>query len=103
MEKNKRTKHSQWYKVALLVVIVIGFMLLLEFGIQTIGNKRTAENTSEMLLNQVIGVLKKNDYEETELLASLKEDYIVRAKAVAYMVDQNGTKELDVDAFVKMV
>ena len=102
MEKNKRTKHSQWYKVALLVVVVIGFMLLLEFGIQTIGNKRTAENTSEMLLNQVIGVLKKNDYEETELLASLKEDYIVRAKAVAYMVDQNGTKELDVDDFVKM-
>ena len=46
MEENKRTKHSQWYKVALLVVIVIGFMLLLEFGIQTIGNKRTAENTS---------------------------------------------------------
>lgn len=102
MEENKRKKHSQWYKVALLVVIVIGFMLLLEFGIQTIGNKRTAENTSEMLLNQVIGVLKKNDYEETELLASLKEDYIVRAKAVAYMVDQNGTKELDVDDFVKM-
>ena len=91
MEENKRTKHSQWYKVALLVVVVIGFMLLLEFGIQTIGNKRTAENTSEMLLNQVIGVLKRNDYEETELLVSLKEDYIVRAKAVAYMVDQNGT------------
>ena len=103
MEENKRTKHSQWYKVALLVVVVIGLMLLLEFGIQTIGNKRTAENTSEMLLNQVIGVLKKNDYEETELLASLKEDYIVRAKAVAYMVDQNGTKELDADDFDKII
>lgn len=102
MEENKRTKPSQWYKVILFSVIAIGLMLLLEFGIQAIGNKRTAENTSEMLLNQVIGVLKKNDYEETELLASLKEDYIVRAKAVAYMVDQNGTKELDADDFDKM-
>lgn len=102
MEKKKRSERSQWYKVVLMVLIVMGLMLLLEFGIQTIGNKRTAENTSEMLLNQVIGVLKKNDYEETELLASLKEDYIVRAKAVAYMVDQNGSKELNANDFVKM-
>ena len=102
MKKNKRAGYSQWYKVVLLMIIVVGLMMLLEFGIQTYGNKRTAENTSEMLLNQVIGVLKKNEYEETELLESLKEDYIVRAKSIAYIIDQSGTKELGEDDFVKI-
>lgn len=91
-----------WYRAAALIITIIGLMLVIEYAMQTNGNKRNAENTSQVLLDQVTSILSKNDEAEKELLESLKEDYIVRAKAVAYIIDHNESAEYDVDELSKI-
>lgn len=95
-------KKSQWRKITGLIVIIISLMLVIEYVIQTMGNKRNAEKTEQVLLNQVIGILEKNTQDEEQLLSSLKEDYMVRAKAVAYIIDHNGSAEYDVEELNKI-
>ena len=50
-------------------------------------NNRNTYQTSQVLLDWVINVLDRNTQSEEELINSLKDDYIVRAKAVAYIID----------------
>ena len=94
--------NRHWYKITGLIIIVISLMLLIEYQIQTIGNKRNIEKTEQVLINQVIGILDKNAYDYEELLLSLKEDYMVRAKAVAYIIDNNNSAEFDVEELNKI-
>lgn len=102
MDKRRKKNFMLWHRIIIGVFLAVACMLILEFIIQSRGNKRTAENTSQMLLDQIISVLDKNNTEEEELLASLKEDYIVRAKAVAYMIDHNRDKSLNAEDYIKM-
>ncbi|MGN1102045.1 MAG: hypothetical protein ACI4RG_07615, partial [Huintestinicola sp.] len=102
VKKDNSSRHKLWHRAAALIFTIIGLMLIIEYAMQTTSNKRNAENTSQVLLNQVISILNKNDLAEKELLASLKEDYIVRAKAVAYIIDHNEAAEYDVDELCKI-
>ena len=68
-------------------VAVIVVALLLEAGILKYVNDENAYRVSKVLLDRVVTVLDKNDQSEEELIESLKDDYIVRAKAVSYIVD----------------
>ena len=95
-------KNSQWRKITGLIVIIISLMLVIEYVILTMSNKRNVEKTEQVLLNQVIGILEKNVQDEEKLLSSLKEDYMVRAKSVAYIVDHNGSAEYDVEELNKI-
>lgn len=52
-----------------------------------INNKNTAK-MSEVLLDRVVNVIEKNEDDEKNMITSLKEDYIVRAKAVAYIINE---------------
>lgn len=45
---------------------------------------------------------KKNDQSEEELIGSLKDDYIVRAKALSYIVDAKPQVENDVEELQKI-
>lgn len=45
-------------------------------------NNRNISKMSEVLLDRVVNVIEKNEQDEKDMIASLKEDYIVRAKAV---------------------
>ena len=69
--------------------MIIVVALLLEASILKYVNDRNAHRTSKVLLDRVITVLDKNDESRSELIESLKDDYIVRAKAVSYMIDLN--------------
>ena len=60
-------------------------------------NDANAYRLSKVLLDRVVTVLNKNDQSEEELIESLKDDYIVRAKAVSYIVDAKPQVENDVD------
>lgn len=52
-------KNSQWRKITGLIVIIISLMLVIEYVILTMSNKRNVEKTEQVLLNQVIGILEK--------------------------------------------
>ena len=60
---------------------IIAAALLLEGFILKYVNDKNSDRTSKVLLDRVITVLDKNDKSEEALIKSLKDDYIVRAKA----------------------
>ena len=74
-------------KLAFLAVAIIAVALLLETGILKYVNDRNTYRMAKVLLDRVVTVLNKNDESEDELIQSLKDDYIVRAKAVSYIID----------------
>lgn len=83
-------------------VAVIVVALLLEAGILKYVNDANAYRISKVLLDRVVTVLDKNDQSEEELIESLKDDYIVRAKAVSYIVDAKPQVENDVEELQKI-
>ena len=93
--KNKR-------RFAIVSVAVIVVALLLEAGILKYVNDTNAYRVSKVLLDRVVTVLDKNDQSEEELIESLKDDYIVRAKAVSYIVDAKPQVENDVEELQKI-
>lgn len=89
-------------KFILLGVAVVLIALLLEAGILNNVNNRNTYQTSQVLLDRVVNVLDRNTQSEEELINSLKDDYIVRAKAVAYIIDAKPEAEKDVDELRKI-
>lgn len=83
-------------------VAVIVVALILEAGILKYVNDANAYRLSKVLLDRVVTVLNKNDQSEEELIESLKDDYIVRAKAVSYIVDAKPQVENDVEELQKI-
>ena len=70
-------------KFIILAIAIIAAALLLEGYILKYVNDKNSDRTSKVLLDRVITVLDKNDESEENLIKSLKDDYIVRAKAVS--------------------
>ena len=89
-------------KIAILSVGIIIVALLLEASGLEYVNDKNAYQTSKVLVDRVITVLNKNDESRDELIESLKDDYIVRAKAVSYIVDAKPQVEYDVDELQKI-
>lgn len=84
-------------KLAALAIAIIVVALMLEAGILKYVNDRTTYRTSEVMLDRVLTVLEKNDQSESDMIESLKADYIVRARAVSYILDAKPEAEFDVD------
>ena len=93
-------KNKQRFAMVSVAVIVVA--LLLEAGILKYVNDANAYRISKVLLDRVVTVLDKNDQSEEELIGSLKDDYIVRAKAVSYIVDAKPQVENDVEELQKI-
>lgn len=89
-------------KIVILSVGIIIVALLLEASVLKYVNDKNAYQTSKVLVDRVITVLNKNDENRNELIESLKEDYIVRAKAVSYIVDAKPQVEYDVKELQKI-
>lgn len=89
-------------KFIILAIAIIAAALLLEGYILKYVNDKNSDRTSKVLLDRVITVLDKNDESEENLIKSLKDDYIVRAKAVSYIIDAKPGVEYDVDELQKI-
>ena len=99
-EKSRKSiQRKRWGKSIVLICAIIILALFLQRAILNNVNNRNAKKTSRVLLEQVVSIIEKNETSEKELIQSLKEDYIVRAKAVSYIIDakpevENNTEEL---------
>ena len=100
-EHNKKESMKK-RKVIILSMAIIIIALLLEVNILKYVNDKNAYRTSQVLLDRVVTVLDKNDKSKSELIGSLKDDYIVRAKAVSYIIDAKPEVEYDVDELQKI-
>ena len=89
-------------KILVLSITIVAVALILETCILQYVNVNNAQTTSNVLLDRVIAVIDKNESSESELVRSLKDDYIVRAKAISYIVDAKPEVEYDVDELQKI-
>lgn len=89
-------------KILALSITIVAVALILETCILQFVNDKNAQTTSNVLLDRVIAVIDKNELSESELVRSLKDDYIVRAKAISYIVDAKPEVEYDVDELQKI-
>ena len=97
MQKIKYDKIRKLDKIVFLALGLILMALVIQMAILNwINNKNTAK-MSEVLLDRVVNVIEKNEDDESDMVSSLKEDYIVRAKAVAYIINAKPEAETDVD------
>lgn len=74
--------------IRLCIVIAISMTLtaVLSYFLQIKSAKEAMNSNAEVRINQVREILEKNDKEIGELKEELKEDYFIRAKAAAYIV-----------------
>ena len=70
--------------IAIVVALAVGFNIAILVSL----NDRNANNTLDVVLNQVVSRLERNYREENRLVSSLKEEYIVKAQTVSYILDQ---------------
>ena len=89
-------------KILILSITIVAVALILETCILQFVNDKNAQTTSNVLLDRVIAVIDKNESIESEFVKSLKDDYIVRAKAISYIVDAKPEVEYDVDELQKI-
>ena len=71
--------------MTMTINVAVFLALILETVILYVINLQDYKRTSQMLMNQTMEVIEKNDSREKEMLESLKEDYKVRVNAVAYI------------------
>lgn len=89
MKKEKTYQESFRRTVILITGAVVITAILLEVFVLIKVNKKHAERTTEVLIQQVVNVLERNTVDEAEMISSMKEDYIVRTEAIAYILDSS--------------
>lgn len=102
MKKRQPTKNRAGKEIVCLLGVIIVLALCLQADILNSVNTRNINKTSEVLLDQAIGIIEKNQQSEKDMIESLKEDYIVRAKAVSYILDAKPEAEKDIKELQKI-
>ncbi len=85
-----------------MVAIGILIMILLEAGIQSYNSIKVSKKTTESLLGQVVSIVEKNEVSDRKLEEALKDEYIIRAKAVSYVIEHNKEVENNLDEMKKI-
>lgn len=89
-------------KILILSITIVAVALILETCILQYVNDKNAQTTSNVLLDRVIAVIDKNESSESEFVKSLKDDYILRAKAISYIADAKPEVEYNIDELQKI-
>ena len=82
-------------KVIAGTVLVIILALVIDVLLLEVISARNGYRTAQVLLDQVVSYVERNERNEEEILTSLKEEYIQKAQAVAYILDQEGLDRED--------
>ena len=99
--KKKKTK-NKILKLVCLLIFVIGTAVFLEAAILYTVNNKNVYQISKVLLDQAVDIIEKNQKNEDDMIQSLKEDYIVRAKAVSYIIDEKPEAEKNITELKKI-
>ena len=86
-KKKKKLKIGSTWRLLMLVGLVILLMLLIVYITLSRAKREQAYQTSDLLIDQIENVIHGNERKEQSLTDSLKESYISKAKAVAFIID----------------
>ena len=79
-----------------VIILVLAVLLGTEYVVLSNSNRDHAYRTAMVLQDQVRSILETNERKENALVESLKENYITKAKAVAYIIDKIPGTEMDI-------
>lgn len=94
MKKSRFTDRTKWKIIIVLMVGMVVVALFLQAGILMYVNSKNLDKTSQMLLDQSISIIEKNQKNEIDLIRSMKEDYVIRARAVSYILESRLEAEM---------
>ncbi len=77
-------------------------MLLIVYFVLSKSKRDQAFQTSDLLVDQIENVIRGNERKEQSLTDSLKESYISKAKAVAFIIDNIPETEHDLDELLRI-
>lgn len=81
-------------RLCFVIVVSMAASALFSYYLQIRSAREVMESNAELRINQVKEILRKNDAEIDKLNENLKEDYFIRAKAAAYII-QNQPEVID--------
>ncbi len=96
------TKELRFGNAVITVSLAVLLAVLFTYIVLVYNNESSAVKAGEVMINQVKGVLEENRRSEEALVLSLKEEYIIRAKTVAYMLEHNADAEYSVEELSKI-
>lgn len=79
-------KKAVTLRLCIVIVVSMAVTAVLSYYIQIKSAREVMDTNAELRINQVKEILEKNDAEIEKLEENLEEDYFVRAKAAAYIV-----------------
>ncbi len=102
--KSGNTRLSQRTRVYLYVLagLAIALLMGIEYLSMMSASTNQAYQTGTVLIDQVKNVLTTNEEKEQALVDSLKEEYIAKAKAVSYIIDNNPRTETDIAELIRI-
>ncbi|MBO4914739.1 MAG: GGDEF domain-containing protein [Oscillospiraceae bacterium] len=103
MEKSgKKQRIGNMLVLLLLIFIIVAVLLTVEYLTMTYGKRKQAYQTAEVLIDQVRSVITTNDKNEKTHTETLKEEYVSKAKAVSYIIDNVPGVEGDISELVRI-
>lgn len=85
------------YEKRLLMIMAVIFIII--YGGSIFALKRSTEkhflNSAEIISSQIVNLIRNNESKTNELKESLKDEYISRAKSLAYMLEKDASIESD--------
>ena len=97
-----RLLRSRWISVAVIVAVSVLMLVWFAYLVLVDDAQRQAMKTSRVLVDQVERIIKSNEEKQIALTSSLKEDYMTRARAIAYVVDEKPSLENDLKELNKI-
>lgn len=82
-------KRTITIRLCIVIVVSMAATAALSLYLQIKSAKEVMYSNAELRINQVVEILEKNDAEIEKLKENLKEDYFIRAKAAAYIVQNH--------------
>lgn len=101
LEGSTLDKKTRWY-LFLIAAGIIALLLGIEYISLVSASRSQAYQTATVLIDQVKNVLTNNERKEQALVDSLKEEYITKAKAVSYIIDNNPGTETDIAELIRI-
>ncbi|MCQ2524072.1 MAG: GGDEF domain-containing protein [Lachnospiraceae bacterium] len=101
-KKERKARKLTPLRVISYTVAIIIVAMALDMFILSHFNSRNATKTATLLLNQVDSILKDNYEDEQNLIATLRDEYIVTAKTVAYILETRPEAESCIEELKKI-
>ncbi len=100
--RHSTPRNRQMMLLAILIGAIIALLLGIEYFTIVASRHTQAQQTATLLIDQVRSILLGNEKREQSLTDSLKEEYISKAKAVSYIIDNAPNTEKDVAELIRI-